>query len=277
MEKLTQAGRWFYGLSMAGIGIHQLFYGEFSVMMVPAWPIHNIAYSVIAYVGNVALIGAGIAIILNKNARTLPLMLGGIFLALLIFSYVPYEFIFNPYYRNIAVWANAFKELAFAGGAFVMAGAVAKEASPSPSFIKPLERIIPFGPWFFSATMICFGIIHFLYLQVVAGLVPGWVPYPAFWAAFAGIALIGSGLSIVFKIKVKIIGNLLGLMILLWFFMLHIPRAIATPLLEKGNEITSAFSALAFSGIAFVIANIERYNAGQPVAIKPVNTGAAAN
>lgn len=40
-------------------------------------------------------------------------------------------------------------------------------------------------------------------------------------------------------------------MLLLWFVILHIPRAIADPAIEKGNEITSVFQALAFSGIAF--------------------------
>jgi hypothetical protein len=44
-------------------------------------------------------------------------------------------------------------------------------------------------------------------------------------------------------------------MILLWFIILHIPRALANPLTNNGNEVTSAFSALAFCGIAFVIAN----------------------
>jgi hypothetical protein len=46
---------------------------------------------------------------------------------------------------------------------------------------------------------------------------------------------------------------LLGIMIFIWFIILHVPRAINQPLLDKGNEIVSAFSALAFTGIAFVI------------------------
>jgi len=43
-------------------------------------------------------------------------------------------------------------------------------------------------------------------------------------------------------------------MIFLWFILLHIPRAIADPYIEKGNEITSVFESLGFSGIAFLIA-----------------------
>jgi hypothetical protein len=44
-------------------------------------------------------------------------------------------------------------------------------------------------------------------------------------------------------------------MIMLWFFMIHVPRAVATPFQDDGNEVTAAFSALAFCGTALVIAN----------------------
>ena len=57
-----------------------------------------------------------------------------------------------------------------------------------------------------------------------------------------------------YKIKLKVVGMLLGTMIFLWFVFLHIPRAIADPFVGKGNEVTSAFEALGFSGIAFVLA-----------------------
>jgi hypothetical protein len=36
--------------------------------------------------------------------------------------------------------------------------------------------------------------------------------------------------------------------------ILHIPRAIAMPDAANGNELTSVFQALAFSGVALVIA-----------------------
>jgi len=46
----------------------------------------------------------------------------------------------------------------------------------------------------------------------------------------------------------------LGTMIFTWFIILHIPRVIASSLSDMGDEITSALLALAYSGIAFVIA-----------------------
>jgi len=47
-------------------------------------------------------------------------------------------------------------------------------------------------------------------------------------------------------------------MIFIWFTVLHIPRVIASPAAYLGSEITSAFIALAYSGIAFVIAGASK-------------------
>ena len=255
MEKLTKAGNIAFGLAMACVGIHQLFYGKFCVMIVPAWPVQNLAYTLLAYAGSIALAGAGLAIVFNWHARIVSLLLGGCLLILLVASYIPFEFLHNPYYYHIATWANAFKELAFAGGAFVVAGTYTADASYRSALLRLLEKLIPAGRWFFSITMITFGCIHFLYLEFVNKLVPVWMPYPQFWTLFTGVCLIGSGLSIITRIQTSIVANLLGVMILLWFFMIHIPRAIATPFEADGNEVTAACSALAFCGTAFVIAN----------------------
>jgi len=116
------------------------------------------------------------------------------------------------------------------------------------------NTLLSLGRIFFSIMLIVFGIDHILYKEFVAPLVPAWIPGPMFWAYFGSIALIGSGICILFKIKIRLVGILLGTMLLLWFIILHIPRAIADPYAGKGNEITSVFQALAFSGIAFVIA-----------------------
>jgi hypothetical protein len=204
------------------------------------------------------LITAGAAIILEKKARTISLVLGGVLLLMLVFGQVPYEFMVIPYKKtHLGVWDNALKGLALAGGAFVVAGSFPEERKNGQSkalFIRLLAKLIPFGGIFFCITMTSFGMAHFLYLQHVAAMVPGWMPDHIFWTYFAGVALIGSGTAIILKIRQKRIATLLGAMIFIWFIFLHIPDAIAYPLAAKGNEITSALSALAFSGIAFAIA-----------------------
>ena len=85
-------------------------------------------------------------------------------------------------------------------------------------------------------------------------LIPAWIPWHRFWTYFAGTCLIGSGTAITFGIRPELVATLLGIMIFLWVMMLHIPRAIADPYLEQGNEIESAARALGESVAAFLLA-----------------------
>jgi hypothetical protein len=103
--------------------------------------------------------------------------------------------------------------------------------------------------------LIVFGIDHFLYAQFVATLVPEWIGGNLFWTYFAAVALIGCGVALITKIKISLVSLLMGIMIFIWFLVLHIPRAIAMPDVD-GNELTSVFQALAFSGVGFVLAYV---------------------
>jgi hypothetical protein len=172
------------------------------------------------------------------------ILLGGLLFALFLFSYVPYELLVNPDGRQIGAWNNALKELMLSGSAFVIAGV-----------------FVPVGRFFYSIMMIVFGIEHFLFAEFVKSLVPGWIPGDLFWTYFAAVALIGAGLAIIFQIKVKLVATLLGIMVFIWFLVLHIPRAVVAQASDMGNELSSVFESLGVSGIAFVIA--DGYRVGQ--------------
>ena len=111
--------------------------------------------------------------------------------------------------------------------------------------------------------LVIFGIEHFLFGEFVKSLVPGWIPGDLFWTYFAAVALIGAGLAIIFRVKVKLVALLLGIMVFIWFLILHIPRAVVAPVTDMGNELSSVFESLGVSGIAFVIAY--RYRKGSTV------------
>ncbi|MDB4921400.1 hypothetical protein [Mucilaginibacter sp.] len=257
MEILIKAGRIFYGIMIACLGAQQLFYADFRPVIFPPWSAAIPGSAFLAYLVSGVLIAAGIAIIFEKKAKEVSLYLGGVFLLLLFLGQVPYELIIDPYSKHLGVWTNPLKELVLAGGAFAVAGSFSTSEAPGekkPLLIKLLENFIPLGGIFLSITMILFGIDHFLYVDFVSKLVPVWVPGQLFWTYFAGVALIGSGVAIILKVKLKLVAILLGVMIFLWLIVLHIPRAIADPYGDKGNELTSVFEALGFSGIAFIVA-----------------------
>ena len=257
MWNLVKAGRWFFAVCLIGLAGQQFYYADFRPVFVPPWPGHIPGEAILAYLSSIALIGVALAILLEKKARTATLILGGVFLALLLLCHIPYELMIDQSSRHIGVWSNAFKELAFAGGAFAVAGSFPDDhaaGQKKTALIRLLESFIPMGGLFFSITMIVFGIDHFLYVDFVVALVPDWIPAHLFWTYFAAVALIGAGLAIILRIRLKLVGILLGTMIFLWFIFLHIPRAAIAPPTDNGNELTSVFESLGFSGVAFIIA-----------------------
>jgi hypothetical protein len=179
-------------------------------------------------------------------------LLGSVLLLIFCFYHVPYRLFATSTYGQLLVWDSPGKELALAGGAFVIACCfVAKNEN---SFTRFLAKLIPWGVIIFSITMISFGTDHLLYAKGVAGYIPGWIPNKVFWSYFAGVALISSNLAIILNIKRRLAAFLLGTMIFTWVIILHIPKVIEAIGPYIPGETTSALIALAYSGTAFVIA-----------------------
>jgi hypothetical protein len=252
MENLSVAGRIFYGIAIAGMGFQTVYDKDFPYMLIP--PNHSWlpGFTVLVFIFGIMFILAGACIVFKKRPGPVSLLLGSVLLLIFCFYFIPYEFIANPNYMHFGEWENAAKELALASGAFVIAGCFPeKNGNSLTSF---LGKLTPPGIIFFSITIISFGVDHFIYGKDAAGYVPSWIPDRVFWIYFAGVALLGSGIAIILKIKTGLMAALLGAMIFIWFIILHIPKVIAAPFADMGAEVTSAFLALAYSGIAFVIA-----------------------
>jgi hypothetical protein len=207
------------------------------------------------------MIIASLLILTGRNGEKASLLLGGFFLLLFIAFHFIFLVFFNPNSFHLGSWSNALKILALSGGSFVMAASF-REQSPTPedksSLTNALGKLIPAGRIFFSIMMIAFGVDHFLYTDFVATLVPSWIPGHIFWTYFAAIALIGSGLGIMFKIQLRTVALLTAIMLFAWLIVLHIPRGIAAGPDDKGNEVTSVFEALNFAGIALVMAGVKK-------------------
>ena len=102
--------------------------------------------------------------------------------------------------------------------------------------------------------MILCGIQHFKFAQFVATLVPAWIPGAMFWTYFAGVALIAGGLGIIVSRVTRLAALLSGAMIFSWVFLVHIPLVVKNP--QSTGDVAAVFEALAFSGVAFLLAGL---------------------
>jgi uncharacterized membrane protein YphA (DoxX/SURF4 family) len=263
MKKFIRTGRLLYCIGLVALGVHQLIIKDFRPEILPPFPAWAHRYLVFPILTGVALIFIGIIVsglvtIRPVSTKNTCLYLGFCFLVLIITCHLPYILIFSPDKASrLDVWFGAGEELAYSGGAFVMAGSFSDKnfgEGRKGSFKSLLEKLIPCGRIFYSILIILFGCSHFVFTDLVSTMVPKWFGMPLFWTYFAGVALIASGIAIIFKIWIKPIASLLAIMLFLFFIFFHVPDAITNPYKDGGTEIVRAIIALLFCGIALVIA-----------------------
>jgi len=197
----------------------------------------------------VVLIAIGVSLLAKKEARFSATILGLIFLLCVVFLHAKK---FTGIIHDGVTRTRAFEAFALAGAAFVLAMLMAKESASIQVLSSANPLLAVFGRYIFAFSMVIFGIQHFLYASFIASLIPMWMPAHLFLAFATGTALIAAGLAIGSHIFSRLASTLLGVMFLLWFLLLHTPRVIAQP--HNGDELTSAFVALAFSGASFLLA-----------------------
>ncbi|MBV8389860.1 MAG: hypothetical protein JO080_08680 [Mucilaginibacter sp.] len=259
MGKLSIIGRIFYSIAIAVFGVQMIYYHDFPYMLLPPNHSRIPGFAVLAFISGILFVLAGTCLIFEKKPRQISLLLGFVLLLICCFYYVPYEFMATSNYMHLGEWENAMKDLTLAGGALVIADCFPEKNENH--LIRFLGKLIPFGAILFAITIVDYGISHFLYAKDAANYVPSWIPGHLFWIYFCGAALIGSGIAIILKIKTGIAATLLGTMIFIWFISLHIPRVVVSSSADMKDEVTSAFLALAYSGIAFIIAGAAKKGA----------------
>lgn len=255
-------GRIFLGLALCGFGVLQFIYGDFVAGRAPAWPVGVPGRLGWAWLSGALLIGVGAAIMSGRRARGPAVLASAMIFLWALLRHVP-EVVANP---HGVVLTNAGKALALCGGALGVTGALPAEEAQwwhvSRALNRATDGLVRVGRVSLGAFMMLGGVQHFMYPLFVASLVPAWIPGPVFWTYFAGVALVAGGAGMMLTRTARLAAALSGLMILLWVVTLHVPRALGALAAQRRNEWTAVFEALAFSGIAFIIAGSLRRRRG---------------
>jgi uncharacterized membrane protein len=261
--------RYTFALALVAFALQQVQYDAFRPLVLPPWTGWPHGYTYAVYLSGFVMVAFAVGLVIGRDLRRVASLLGMAILVLVLVGHLPYEVTHNL--NSIGPWTNTFKALAFAGGAFIIAagapgtpalsvaaGTAAGAHGTSSARGSDLRRIqdalITLGPAMLGLFLVVCCVEHFVYLPFVNMLVPDWLPWHTFWSVFAALALGGAGLALMFRVRVRLVGALLCIMLLLWVFMVHIPRAVADPTGLQGNEVTSVFEALAYGGIAGALA-----------------------
>ena len=264
-------GRILFALSMVAFGVQQFLFGDFVPGRAPAWPAGMPGRLLWAWLSGTVLVGTGAAIVLaaatpscRRAAQLTALATGTMIFVWALLRQIPLAAA-DPSFGG--EWTRLGKALMLFGGAWAVAGSVGRikvrrygssegvrrDGSAGRTWFLDERTLIYLGRFCLGIFMIGCGIQHFLWIEFVTSLVPGWIPGALFWTYFAGVALIAGGAGLMVPWTAHLAGILSGLMVFIWFLILHIPRAVSAPANNSRNEWIAVFEALAVSGIAFVL------------------------
>ena len=254
-KKLVSFGRLFFAIALLAWGAQHLVAGNFVTRVVPWWPAWIPGRTLWAYLVGAAMIAAGAAIIVRVQARAAALAFSA--LAFASFALLHLPLVLKGALLGGA-WTAAGKALVMCGGAICIAVSLDDEERHVADRLFASEptrsALIMWGRVCLGAFMILGGIQHFKFDQFVATLVPAWIPGALFWTYFAAVALIAGGTGIIVSRVTRLASVLSGAMIFSWVFLVHIPRALHDP--HNAGEVAAVFEALAFSGVAFLLAGL---------------------
>jgi len=149
-------------------------------------------------------------------------------------------------------WTLTVRELAFGGGAMVLAGSVWSPRSVAGYVLIRLGRGIV------AATLIFYGIQHFLFPLNAPGvplekMTPEWVPFPTLLAYLVGIILVVTGIGLFIRRTIRIAAAAAGITLLLLTVFLYGPilvLEINTDLAVEG--LNYVFDTLLFAATALL-------------------------
>jgi len=247
-DALSRVGRFAAGLGLIGFGAANFVVGDFVAGRAPAWPVGIPGQIAWAYLTALVLIAAGVCIVTGRSAVRAALVAAGLIAAWALVRQLPHALADQQFG---GAWTNLGKALAFSGGLVGVAGSftlASPDSTDADIYRAWTMRVV--GRLSLAAFLVASGVQHFLFTPFVATLVPAWIPEPVFWTQAAAVALIAGGVGLVIAVTSRLAATLVGLMVLTWLFVLHIPRVLT---INDQNEWTTAIEALMVSGVALAL------------------------
>lgn len=254
-DRLVSLGRMFLAIGLIAWGIQHLVSGDFVTRVVPAWPDWLPARTPAAYLIGAFLLAAGAAILLRLQARVAALAFGLLALLSFFLLHLPLA-ASGPLWS--AAWTGAGKALVMWAGAMcvVLSLPDTHRGASGGRFAEAAtrDRLLLACRLALAAFLVLCGIQHFKFAVFVATLIPAWIPGALFWTYFAGVALIAGGVGLLVPRVTRLAALLTGAMIFSWVFLVHLPLVLRDP--HNAGDLAAIFEALAFSGVAFMIAGL---------------------
>ena len=269
METIAKQGRLLFAIAIAALGAENVICAHVSQIVfegnpngVPVLPYATSPF--IAYLVGIILLAVGVSVAASIRPEFAATFLGLFFGVYTLVHLLPI-IVARP--RDLNARTGVFEVLALCASALTLSACLKQKRASAPRSmggtlvaleVKAINTLTASGPYLFAICSVVFGITHLLIPRAIASLVPAWIPGGLFWAYFTGAAFIAAGISIVTGVLARWGVFWQGVMLLLWFLMLHAPRVALHPRIPA--EWSSLFEVLGMSGGAWIVASYVMQN-----------------
>jgi uncharacterized membrane protein len=206
---LGRFGRLLFSLAMVGIGVETLICVS-SHKVVPVIPWLPAIPSVADAVGTIFIL-CGAGLLFQRTLVVSSITLGVVMLLCGLAFDVPR----HPDLMSAPWRTNVLEPIAIGCLAWLASG-----LGGIPGWLHRTSRYL------LAFALIVFGIAHFQILTLIAGMVPGWIPWHWFWTVFFGVAFISAGVSFATGFLQRRAALGMGLMFALWTVTIHLPPVL---------------------------------------------------
>ncbi|MGI8509629.1 MAG: hypothetical protein ACR2MQ_09915 [Gemmatimonadaceae bacterium] len=244
-----QSVRWSgapFGVAIASLGLLTFIYSD-SVAGLEPIPTGVSGHLGLAYVAAAVLIVGGAGIATRIETRLSAAAVATVLFVWWLLLQIP-PLILHPHDGRI--WTTAFETMALSGAGCVLAS----DASASGRPVQAARPMVRVGLVCFGCSVLVFGMLHLVYGDIVASLIPAWLPWHHFWAYGTGFAFLAAAAAILSRMKAHLAAVLLGTMFGIWVLIVHSPRVALDP--ANRLEWTSLLVALAMCGASWVVASV---------------------